>query len=89
MGRDGHRWADFCCHHFRNEGVCEVVCFGDGTYMWTVQVVEQNGGLATPLVMDSRSLMPMPSPIRDGDMVVDAVHDYLERTVTKEHFLGS
>ena len=32
---------------------------------------------------------PMPSPIRDGDMVVDAVHDYLERTVTKEHFLGS
>ena len=57
--------------------------------MWTVQVVEQNGGLATPLVMDSGSLMPMPSPIRDDDMVVDAVHDYLERIVTKEHFLGS
>ena len=44
---DGCEWADFCCHHFRKERVWETVCSGDGTYMWTVQVVEPNGGLAT------------------------------------------
>ena len=54
--------------------MCETVCSEDGTYMWMVQVVEPNGGLATPLVTDSGSLMPMPSLARDGYVVVDAVH---------------
>ena len=33
------RWLQidwFCYHHFWKEWVCEVVCFGDGTYTWKV-----------------------------------------------------
>ena len=47
------------------------------------------GSYHFPWDEDARYVMPMPNSTRDSQWVVDVVHDYLERTVTKEHFLGS
>ena len=67
--------------------MCEIVCSKDGTYMWMVQVMEPNGGLATSLVTNFGSLMPMSSLERDGYVAVDAVHGPALVVSTRQRFL--
>ena len=42
------------------------------------------GSYHFPWGEDAKYVMPMLSSTKDGDWVVEAVHEYLERVVTKE-----